>query len=209
MQKCKAFTDPLSVAGMPFLIAACLGASLLFPFSASAADPPAQEDAVEYADPAPLASRSLLLDVASQGEQIIVVGDRGHILVSDDGGEGWTQVRVPTRSMLTAVTMPDPKNAWAVGHDAVILHSGDGGKNWERQYYDPEAESPLFDIWFENSSHGLAVGAYGLVLQTRDGGKNWERLYPDEEESHWNAIAQGADGTLYVAAEFGVPDASG
>ena len=206
MPKRKAFAFPGSVPALPFLVVSCLMVFLLLPFSFSAtAEPVASADKVqEFSDPARLASRSLLLDAVSDGNRIIAVGDRGHVLVSDDGGDLWTQVPVPTRSMLTAVAMPDSKNVWAVGHDAIILHSADGGRTWVRQYYAPDLESPLFDVWFENDKHGLAVGAYGLVLQTLDGGRTWDRLYPVEEENHWNGIAMGSDGTLYVAAEFGL-----
>jgi len=55
-------------------------------------------------------------------------------LVSDDGGAGWRQVPVPTRTMLTGVTFVDDSLGFAVGHDSVILHTSDGGKIWERQH---------------------------------------------------------------------------
>jgi len=159
----------------------------------------------EWAEPAVLAANSLLPDVAAIDGHAIAVGERGHVLVSDDAGSNWHQApRVPTRSMLTSVTMIDPSNAWSVGHDAVILHSTDGGETWRRQFFEPDLESPLFDVWFENASHGIAVGAYGLLLVTQNGGASWEQRLIDEEERHWNAITPGPDGMLYVAAEFGV-----
>ena len=162
-----------------------------------------QEAAIEWAEPARLASSSLLLDAAQTGQRTIAVGERGHILVSEDKGRTWVQARVPTRSLLTSVTMVDSKLAWAAGHDAVILHSKDGGMTWKRQYFAPDLESPLLDIWFENASHGLAVGAYGLVLETHDSGSTWTQRFIDEQERHWNAITSSPDGTVYVAAEFG------
>ena len=134
---------------------------------------------------------------------IFVVGDRGHILVSEDDGVTWVQSRVPTRSMLNAVTAIDGKQAWAVGHDSVILHTSDGGKTWERQYWAPDDACPLLDVWFENANHGFAVGAYAYVLETNDGGKTWEQRDVDEEERHWYKIVEASDGTLFVAAEFG------
>ena len=160
-------------------------------------------DDIEWSEPARLATKSLLLDVTEAGGRIFVVGDRGQILLSDDGGATWTQARVPTRSMLNAVAAVDKNNAWAVGHDTVIVHTSDGGKTWDRQYWAPEEACPLFDVWFENANHGLAVGAYGYVLVTDDGGKAWKRLNVDKEERHWYSIAETPDGTLFVAAEFG------
>lgn len=167
----------------------------------------------------PLASRSLLLDGAAAGDLMMVVGERGHVLVSNDEGENWRQVQVPTRSTLTAVYLHDEKLGWAVGHDAVILRTRDGGENWERLYWAPELEQPLFDVWFRDAENGFAIGAYGLFLETFDGGDSWdERTIVEEDEPlettdpyafasaadlHLNQISQAATGTLYIAAEAG------
>jgi photosystem II stability/assembly factor-like uncharacterized protein len=145
----------------------------------------------------------LILDIAQVGKKLIAVGERGHVLLSGNQGTEWTQARVPTRSGLNAVFTTDDERIWAVGHDAVIVHSGDGGKTWKRQFYAPELEMPLFDVWFENARHGLAVGAYGLVLETFDGGGSWERRVIHEEEVHHYSLAPGPKGALYCVGEFG------
>jgi len=164
----------------------------------------ADEASITWSEPARLAVRSLLLDVTSIGSTLVAVGDRGNVLLSIDGGRTWEQVQVPTRAMLTAVRAVGDKNLWAVGHDATIIHSGDGGRTWKRQFYAPEDEAPLLDVWFESQDHGLAVGAYGLALETRDGGASWDRRTIDEDEPHLNAIAETPDGTLFIAAEIGL-----
>ncbi|MEP1594393.1 MAG: YCF48-related protein [Halieaceae bacterium] len=82
----------------------------------------------------PLATHSLLLDLASAGENLVAVGERGHILLSDADGENWRQVPTPTREMLTAVYFADSQRGWAVGHDGLILASPDGGASWSVQY---------------------------------------------------------------------------
>jgi photosystem II stability/assembly factor-like uncharacterized protein len=78
----------------------------------------------------PLASQSLLLDVVSIGDELVVVGEHGHILLSDDNGESWRQAQVPSRQMLTAVHFSTPSRGWVVGHDGLILASVDGGEHW-------------------------------------------------------------------------------
>lgn len=67
------------------------------------------------------------------GERLVAVGQRGHILYSDDAGEHWKQAQVPVSSDLVAVTFPTPQSGWAVGHDGVVLHSSDAGQTWNRQ----------------------------------------------------------------------------
>jgi len=80
------------------------------------------------------ASKALLLDVARSGEKTFVaVGEYGVVIVSEDGGETWSQAAVPASVMLTAVHFPTPEKGWAVGHDGLILHSADGGRSWQKQ----------------------------------------------------------------------------
>lgn len=153
---------------------------------------------------APLAASSLLLDAVQLGNRVIAVGDRGHVLLSEDpAARAWTQVTAPTRAMLTAITATGDGGLWAVGHDAVILHSADGGENWVLQNADPELETPLLDVWFEAGGHGLAVGAYGLVYETFDAGKTWEQRTIDEDEPHFYSLFETAGGALILAGEFG------
>lgn len=121
----------------------------------------------------PLASKSLTLDIARVGDTYVVVGDRGHVLISEDQGRSWMQQRTPTRVPLTGVWFHDRNLGWAVGHDAVILRTEDGGESWCRVHFAPELERPLFDVWFADASNGIAVGAYGYLLRSSDGGLTW------------------------------------
>ena len=137
---------------------------------------------------APLAIDSLLLDGAAAGSRLVVVGERGHILVSTDDGASWTQAEVPTRALLTAVHMHDERTGWAVGHDAVILRTGDGGETWTLVHQAPEEELPLLDVWFRDERTGFAVGAYGYFLATDDGGETWTARAISEDDFHLNAL---------------------
>lgn len=89
--------------------------------------------AIGYAPIMPLASRSLLLDVAEAGERIVIAGERGNVLYSDDAGTSWQQARVPTTQMLTGVHFVNSKLGWAAGHDGLVLASEDGGATWRIQ----------------------------------------------------------------------------
>ena len=139
--------------------------------------------------------------------RLVAVGEWGHVLLSDDGGGSWRQAEsVPTRATLTAVTFADAKRGWAVGHDAVVIHTRDGGETWELQLQAPEEEVPLLTVWFQNAEHGLAAGAFALMIETTDGGKTWRRrpFTPNpDEDYHLNAIFRGPGDSLFIAAEFG------
>lgn len=153
----------------------------------------------------PLASKSLLLDLADTGNHYVAVGERGHILLSDDG-LAWSQVDVPTRATLNTVAFADGNNGWAGGHDSVILRTKDGGKSWVLQNWDPELEKPVLDIYFLDSDRGFAVGAYGLLLRTFDAGESWEQ-HDDpitEDEVHFSGLARLGDGSLLLVGEAGM-----
>ncbi|MAG76188.1 MAG: hypothetical protein CL811_05450 [Colwelliaceae bacterium] len=129
---------------------------------------------------APLAEKSLLLDIENVTQSyLIAVGERGHILKSTDG-KVWHQMPVPVQSTLTAVNFIDPQHGWAVGHDATILATTDGGNTWTIQKYQPELEKPLLDVVFTDKDNGVAIGAYGMFFRTQDGGKTWTDEFHDE-----------------------------
>lgn len=193
----------------PMLKAISLCAVLLLP-SLYALPSCAQVERVAapaYSIESAAAVTSLLLDVVRAGDRLIAVGDRGHILYSDDNGKQWLQARVPTQQLLTAVYFVDDRHGWAVGHDALILATRDGGATWTRQYDDLEAESPLLDVWFKDVNHGYAVGAYGMLLETRDGGQDWQRIdeaLDNEDAFHLNAIGAVADSGIFIVGEMGM-----
>jgi len=81
----------------------------------------------------PLVTRSLLLDIVHIDGRLVAVGERGHIVYSDDDGASWMQAIVPTRQMLTAVYFISRERGWAVGHDGLVLVTVDAGAHWSIQ----------------------------------------------------------------------------
>lgn len=157
----------------------------------------------ETSEIAPLTAKSLLLDISRAGTRLVAVGDRGHVLLSDDEGVTWRQVTVPTRAMLTGVTFADAAHGWAVGHDGMILATTDAGATWTRQKPDESNETVFLDVRFIDALHGFAVGAYGKFLATADGGKTWTPIQASEDETHFNHITAVPGGALYLSGESG------
>ena len=191
-----------SVAGM---LSLCGTFSLLL-LAASAPAHAAPDGQTRYSIESARASSSLLLDITQAGDRIVAAGDRGHILYSDDNGNSWTQAKVPTRQLLTAIDFIDDRHGWAVGHDALVLATADGGESWAVQYEEREREAPLLDVWFEDTRHGIAVGAYGALIETIDGGQSWDDIserIDNEDGFHLNAIAHIQGSGLFVVGEMG------
>lgn len=170
------------------------------------AEPVAQ---TESALIAPKSVHALALDlVALPNGRVLAVGERGHILLSDDQGQSWRQVSVPSRSTLTALAAVEGAVV-AVGHDSVILRSTDGGNSWQLIHSAPENEKPFLDVFFSDASHGFAIGAYGYFARSSDTGASWtEDVIASFEMSdfgfpHLYHMTRTHEGNLLVVGEAG------
>lgn len=158
------------------------------------------------APPAPAANpteHALLLGAAHAGKRLVVVGERGAVFLSDDDGAAWRPAVNGSSATLTAVRFLDERRGWAVGHDAVIVGTEDGGETWKPVHSQPDLGAPLLDVWFRDASIGYAVGAYGLFLETQDGGGTWSKRTVPDEDRHFNGITGGPGRTLFIAGEAG------
>lgn len=148
---------------------------------------------------------SVMLGLGRAGARLVAVGERGMILLSDDGGARWQQAAVPVSVTLTSVHFADAQHGWAAGHSGVVLGTTDGGQSWTKLLdgklaaarvaeeakkpgaspaFAAEAErlvadgpdKPFLAIHFRDARHGLVAGAYGLLFSTADGGRTWQPL---------------------------------
>ncbi len=110
--------------------AACLGLSMAWSAPAAFALADIIETPARLTD---LAPENLLTDVTRAGERIVAVGERGHIIYSDDEGKTWTQGEVPVSVTLTGIDFGSDTHGWAVGHSGVVLKTTDAGATWELQ----------------------------------------------------------------------------
>ncbi|MCP1603101.1 Uncharacterized protein SAMN05216577_11351 [Pseudomonas citronellolis] len=89
--------------------------------------------------------QAAILALQDTGRRLVAVGERGLILLSEDGGRHWRQARVPVSVTLTAVRFPTPEQGWAVGHFGTVLHSDDGGLSWSVQLRGGQAAQLVLD----------------------------------------------------------------
>ena len=194
--------------------------------SADVLDTPAQRS--------PLAPKAILTGLARAGQRVVAVGQRGHVLLSDDAGKSWQQADVPVSADLVAVSFTTAESGWAVGHDGVVLHSADAGRSWTRQldgrtlgdvlvaHYTKSgddkwlaearrfaaqgAENPFLDVWFDDARNGIVVGAFGLALRTGDGGATWAPLMHtiDNPKALHLYAVRRIGGELFIAGEQGL-----
>lgn len=149
-----------------------------------------------------------LVAATRAGQRIVVVGDYGTVLISDDG-EQFRQARsVPVQSLLTSVQFIDAQHGWAVGHDGVVLTSTDGGETWSLLRKADTAGEVLLSVNFLDAHHGFAVGQFGLALESLDGGRSWQPSslaeVLDDPGMHFNGVTSTASGKVLVVAENGI-----
>jgi photosystem II stability/assembly factor-like uncharacterized protein len=113
-----------------------------------------------------LAAQGLFTALARAGTRLVAVGQRGHILHSDDGGKTWTQATVPVSIDLTAVVFATPRRGWAVGHGGVVLTTADAGSSWTKQFDGRALGTLLVAHFAEHGGAGLTPEA--LALQRRE-----------------------------------------
>ncbi|QTQ34500.1 WD40/YVTN/BNR-like repeat-containing protein [Aromatoleum petrolei] len=212
---------------------AALALALLMPAAAPAAA--GFQDVLDVpAMASELATKGLINGLAQAGSRVVGVGQRGHVVYSDDQGRSWRQAKVPVSSDLVAVSFPTPQQGWAVGHDGVVLATSDAGASWTKQldgralgevmlaHYKAKgeaawiaeaerfaaqgAENPFLDVWFADDKTGFVVGAFNLILRTTDGGKRWTPWLDrtDNPQALHLYGIRGAAGDVYVVGEQGL-----
>lgn len=204
---------------------------------AAAAHPAAPADAPVVLREAAVASAKALgaatLAVARAGERLVAAGERGTVLLSDDGGTSWRQAKVPVQVSLTTLRFVDARTGWAAGHLGTILKTEDGGETWTLQLDGVRAaelwsqalklgderaqrlgqrlaeegpDKPFFDLEFLDAQRGFAVGAYNLAFTTSDGGRSWVPLstrLPNPKSLHLYAV-RVQQGRVFIAGEQGL-----
>ncbi|VVQ00196.1 Ycf48-like protein [Pseudomonas fluorescens] len=129
--------------------------------------------------PSTQAISSPLSGMTRAGGRVITVGQRGHILFSDDSGKHWQQAAVPASADLTAVSFPTTTQGWAVGNDGVVLHSSDAGATWHKQLDGRQIGA-------------LLVKHYTALASAQPGNEQWPQLVAEGQR----LAEQGADKPL-------------
>jgi len=105
----------------------------------------------------------------------------------------WEKIDLPTLNNLNTVFFTDSLYGWVAGDSGTILHTTDGGINWNFQ--ESEISEDLINIFFLNRNLGWATAfkfstqPYGtLLLKTTDGGKNWSNSNYPENNIFMNCV---------------------
>lgn len=108
------------------------------------------------------AESSLMLSAAQAGSRLVAVGEFGRIIVSDDEGHTWRQVKSPVSVDLVSVWFSSDTTGWATGHSGVVLKSIDGGLTWNKLIDGRQVETLMRDHYQQRLNAGNESAAHFL-----------------------------------------------
>ena len=151
-----------------------------------------------------------------------IVGEKGMIAKTTDGGDSWNIQESGTQYKLNSIFALNENTAWAVGWGGMILRTENGGDNWYRtEYLLSEYDNVHWAVTFIDSQNGWIVGGNfyigGWILYTIDGGITWREQTPGviprlfdvtfvDENKGWAVAGGGSDydvGTVYHTTNGG------
>uniref|UniRef100_UPI00083F5C29 right-handed parallel beta-helix repeat-containing protein n=1 Tax=Rhodohalobacter halophilus TaxID=1812810 RepID=UPI00083F5C29 len=131
-----------------------------------------------------------------------VVGSRGLIVTTNDGGNSWEQQYSMVQADLTSVSFADDQTGWVVGNNSTILTTSDSGTNWTVEYPGSSDRTQLYDVQFVNDLFGWASGRGGTVLKYGEGTTEPPLATVDADSSTVTAtsphLADGEDRSMVV-----------
>ena len=168
-------------------------------------------------------SKSLMKVFFVDQDKGFTVGADGTILMTKNGGIDWEDVSLDCLAILpeellmngiVSINLYDilfvsSDSGWVVGDSGAILHSEDGGRQW--QVKNIGLLPPLFSISFKNEKVGWAVGQNGFSLKTEDGGETWEKIILEKVNSLYEirisdnyGVIVGDQATLLKSTDGGI-----
>lgn len=148
-------------------------------------------------------TRATLTAIAAWNDRLWAVGHDGVIVASSDAGLHWTRQRAqPYRPdaddahngvPLLDVLFTSEQEGWAVGAYALLLHTRDGGTNW--QAVDLASAAPVLTAPTDGDRAQANSSDWTFDQQ--------ELQLEEESDPHLNAVARTGDGSLFIVAERG------
>lgn len=118
-----------------------------------------------------------------------IVGSKGTLLVTENGGRSWQTKPRPSSDVLRDIYFLDESNGWIVCERNVydlktkqeprtyLMNTTDGGENWRRvAIRGADVDARLVRAVFRPSGRGWTFGEGGVIYSSSHSGANWVRL---------------------------------
>jgi photosystem II stability/assembly factor-like uncharacterized protein len=190
------------------LFGAVLATGLRYAGRPTTPKPPAATRTRTVATPRPLArfAWSLPRPTGSQLNAICacdkvsyVVGTLGTIAKSVDGGP-FALLESGTKQPLWGVWCASKDEVYAVGDNATLLHSNDGGARFRQERVNTSGN--IQTVWGEDSDVVFVVSTNGGIFRSTDRGTTWT-LAPSGTTEHLKSIQGDGKGRVYAVGDHG------
>ncbi|HCM04458.1 MAG TPA: photosystem I reaction center subunit IV [Oceanospirillales bacterium] len=131
---------------------------------------------------------------------LMVVGEQGLILRSDDMGENWRAIPSPYEGSFFGLSA-QRDNVLVFGLRGNLYHSVDGGIQWQKVYTNSE-QTLMAGVTKTNKSHVLVGNGGSVVLLNRRSEDAKSIILPGRTTSA--SVAQAPDGTIVIVGEAGI-----
>jgi len=133
-----------------------------------------------------------------------VVGAKGTFLETTNGGKSWfarsftnLDAEDEINYRFEKVSFKDGE-AWVIGKPAILLHSKDGGKNWERVPLSPKLPGEPNGVVALGPGKAEMTTSTGAIYYTENAGRNWKALVKETIDATLNRISSsGVTGASY------------
>lgn len=106
-----------------------------------------------------------------------MIGHKGTILQSNDGGYTWKKQNSFTNNQLREIYFINENHGWVSGYKNTLLYTSNSGKEWNQiKVYDDTTKINT-DIFFIDNQIGWLLNNAGNLYQTTNAGKSWEEIF--------------------------------
>jgi photosystem II stability/assembly factor-like uncharacterized protein len=113
---------------------------------------------------------------------ILIIGFVTFLNIKEFPQNFWEKIYSPTSKSLNSVVFTDSLNGWVSGESGLIIHTSNGGEDWETQFTNDSLN--VVNLFFLNDQIGWGSALsneydpFGtFILTTSDGGINWNSNY--------------------------------
>lgn len=138
-----------------------------------------------------------------------LVGSKGTFLETKDSGSSWNvrsfadlddEQDIKYRFEVTSITDND---GWIIGKPAILLHSRDGGKQFERLPLSPKLPGDPISIKAMGLDKAEMITSQGAVYTTINGGLNWKAQVKETIDATLNRISSsGTSGASFFTGSI-------
>jgi photosystem II stability/assembly factor-like uncharacterized protein len=138
--------------------------------------------------------------IARHDQQVVVVGNSGIVLLSQDNGQSWARQELPSRPALIDVSRC-PSGQFIALDAARKLWLSDAGSAWRSQAI--ETAEAVMALTCDPQNRIWVVGGFSTILSSTDQGESWSE-FSFGDDAQLTSVQFVDSTTGFAAGEFGM-----